>query len=334
MPVTIGRRALVSALGGAAAAWPLAARAQQSERMRRIGVLVGGYAQTDLEGQTRVSAFLNVLQGLGWTDGRNITLEVRWPADDVERAKHDATELVSSSPDVIVVATNPALAELQQLTKAIPIVFAQVSDPIESGFVQGLAHPGGNITGFQNYDPEIGGKWLGLLKEAAPSISRVLMPHDPDSTASVAFVRAAEAVAPSLAVRVNAAGVRDRAEIESAITAFAGEPNGGLIVVPHRIVLSNRDLIIALAARYHLPAIYPFRFFAIAGGLMSYGIDQIEQWRGAARYVDRILRGEKPSELPVQAPTKFELVVNLKVATALGLSIPPALPLRADEVIE
>ncbi len=327
------RREFITLIGGAAA-WPLAVRAQQAERMRRIGVLPGGYAETDPEGQARVAAFLNTLQGLGWTNGRNVRVEMRWPADDVERAKGYAAELVGLVPDVIVVGANPALAELQRLTKAIPTVFAQVSDPIGSGFVDGLARPGGNVTGFQNYDPEIGGKWLGLLKEAAPSVSRVAVPHDPDSPASVAFVRAAEAVAPSLGVQVTAAGVHNRAEIERAITTFAAEPNGGLIVVPQNILLGNRDLIIELAARHRLPAIYPFRFLATAGGLMSYGIDQIEQWRGAARYVDRILRGEKPGELPVQAPTKYDLVINLKTAKALGLTIAPALPLRADEVIE
>ena len=329
----IGRRQFITLIGGAAA-WPLAAGAQEPGGMRRIGVLAGGYAQNNSEGQTRVAAFLNALQGLGWSDRRNVRLEIRWPADDVERAKRYAAELVSLAPDVIVVATNPALSELGGLTRAIPIVFAQVSDPIGSGFVDGLARPGGNITGFQNYEPEIGGKWLGLLKEAVPGMSRVAVPHDPDSTASVAFVRAAAAVAPSLGVQVTAAGVHGRAEFQRAIATFAAKANGGLILVPQNVLPGNRDLIVELAARHRLPAIYPFRFFATAGGLMSYGIDQTEQWQGAARYVDRILRGEKPRELPVQAPTKFELVINLKTARALGLTIPPALPLRADEVIE
>jgi putative tryptophan/tyrosine transport system substrate-binding protein len=302
--------------------------------MRRIGVLAGGYAQIDPEGQARVAAFLNALQELGWTDGRNIRLEVRWPGDDVERTQHDAAELVGLAPEAIVVATNPALAKLLLLTKAIPIVFAQVSDPIGSGFVHGLARPGGNVTGFQNYDPEIGGKWLELLKEAAPSVNRAVVPHDPDSPASVAFARAAEAVAPSLGVQVITAGVHDRAELERVITTFSAEGNGGLIVAPQSIVPVNRDLIIELAARHRLPAIYPFRYFATAGGLMSYGIDQIEQWRGAAQYVDRILRGEKPADLPVQAPTKYQLAINLKTAKTLGLDVPPSVLAIADEVIE
>jgi putative ABC transport system substrate-binding protein len=242
--------------------------------------------------------------------------------------------LVRSAPDVIVVSANPAVAELHRLTSTIPIVFTQVSDPVDSGFVAGLAQPGGNITGFQNFEPAMGGKWLGVLKEAMPNLSRVAVLHGSDSAANVALLRAAEAVAPSLGVAVTALDIHERGEIERLIAAIASQPNGGLIVIPHPDTVTNRGSIIILAARYRLPAIYPFRYFAAEGGLMSYGPDQIDQWRGAASYVDRILRGEKPGELPVQAPTKYELVINLKTAKALGLNIPPAFPLRADEVIE
>jgi putative ABC transport system substrate-binding protein len=235
---------------------------------------------------------------------------------------------------VIVVLGNQVLAELRRLTSTIPIVFVQISDPVGSGFVTSLARPGGNITGFQNFEATMGGKWLGLLKEAAPNLSRAAVLFGSDTAANVAFLRAAEAVALSLGVRVTPVDVNAGGEVERAIATFAGEPEGGLVVLPHVSNLANRASIIILAARHRLPAIYPLRFFAVDGGLMSYGIDQIDQWRGAATYVDRILRGEKPGDLPVQAPTKFELVINLKTARAIGLHVPPAFPLRADEVIE
>jgi putative tryptophan/tyrosine transport system substrate-binding protein len=328
------RRAFIALLGGAAAAWPLVARAQQAERMRRIGVLVASYAETDREGQARVAAFLDTFRRLGWSDGRNVRIDLRGGAGDAGRSKIFAAELVRFAPDVIVVASNPALAELQRLTHTIPIVFAQVSDPVGSGFVAGIARPGGNITGFQNFEPTMGGKWLGVLKEAAPNLSRAAVLFGSDNAANVAFLRAAEAVAPSLGVQVTAVDIHADAQIERVIATFAGQPDGGLIAFPHPNNTANRASIITLAARHRLPAIYPFRYFATEGGLMSYGIDQIDQWRGAATYVDRILRGEKPGDLPVQAPTKFELVINLKTAKAIGLHIPPAFPLRADEVIE
>jgi putative ABC transport system substrate-binding protein len=327
------RRGFITLLGGAAA-WPLAARAQQPDQMRRIGVLIGTYAQTDREGQARIAVFLDTFQRLGWGDGRNVRIDYRWGAGDVDRSKAFAAELVRSAPDVIVAVNNSTLAELQRLTRTIPIVFIQVSDPVGSGFVAGLARPGGNITGFQNFEPTMGGKWLGVLKEAAPNLSRAAVLFGSDTAVNVAYLRAAEAVAPSLGVTVAPIEVHADAEIERAIVSFAGQPDGGLVALPHPHTTANRASIIILAARYRLPAIYPFRFFAIEGGLMSYGIEQIDQWRGAAAYVDRILRGEKPGELPVQAPTKFELVVNLKTARAIGLHIPPAFPLRADEVIE
>jgi putative tryptophan/tyrosine transport system substrate-binding protein len=327
------RRDFITLLGGTAAAWPLAARAQRPT-VPVIGFLNSSYAQTDREGQARVAAFLDTLQRLGWTDGRNVRIEYRWDAGDAERAKVSAAELVHSAPNVIVAVTGLALAELHPLTSTIPIVFTQVGDPVGSSFVAGLARPGGNITGFQGNDPAMGGKWLEVLKEAAPNLSRVAVLFGSDSANNIAYLRATETVGPALGVTVKAIDVHAGGEIEGAIATIASQPDGGLIVVPNPSIVANRASIILLAARYRLPAIYPFRYFATEGGLLSYGPDQIDQWRGAASYVDRILRGEKPGDLPVQAPTKFELVVNMKTAKALGLSIPPAFPLRADVVIE
>jgi putative tryptophan/tyrosine transport system substrate-binding protein len=327
------RREFITLVGGAAASWPLAAGAQQRERMRRIGVLMGNYSQTDREGQARVAAFLDTLQKLGWTDGRNIAIEYRWDAGDAERGKASAAELVRAAPEVITGVSVPALAELQRLTSTIPIVFAQVSDPVEAGFVTNLAHPGGNITGFTNFESAMGGKWLGILKEATPNIRRVAVLFGSDLVANVAFLRAAEAVAPTLGVNVIGVDVRDGVE-RNAIATFASQPDGGLIVVPHLKTVADRVSIIILAARHRLPAVYPYRYFAAEGGLMSYGPDQIDQWRSVAIYVDRILRGENPGELPVQAPTKFELVINLKIAKALDITIAPSLLATADEVIE
>jgi putative tryptophan/tyrosine transport system substrate-binding protein len=328
------RREFITLLGGAAAVWPLAARAQQAERVRRIGVLVAAYTQTDREGQARVAAFLDTLQKLGWANGRNVQVEYRWAAGDADRGKTFATELVRSTPDVLIANGNPLLIELHRLTSTIPIIFTQVSDPVGSGIVAGLARPGGNITGFTNFEPEMGGKWVELLKEAAPSMSRVAVVYGSDSRATVALLHAAEAVAPALAVEVTAIDLHDGAEIERAIAEFASRPNGGLIVTPYPGAVANRASVIVLAARHRLPAVYPFRYFATEGGLMSYGPDQIEQWRGAAVYVDRILRGEKPGDLPVQAPTKFELVVNMKTAKVVDVDVPTTLSARADEVIE
>ena len=269
---------------------------------------------------------------LGWADGRNVRIEYHWGAGTADRGMAAAAELVRSAPDVILVASNAPLAEVRRLTSTIPIVFTQISDPVGSGFIGGLARPGGNITGFQNFEPAMGGKWLGVLKEAAPNMSRAAALSASDTAANEAFVRAAEAVAPSLGIKLAAIDVSD--DVDRAVAAFASEPDGGLLVLPNPYVAVNREAVIALAARHRLPAVYPFRFFAVAGGLMSYGIDQVDQWRRAAGYVDRILRGEKPSDLPVQAPTKFDLVINLKTAKAIGLNVPPAFPLRADEVIE
>jgi putative tryptophan/tyrosine transport system substrate-binding protein len=326
------RRKFIALLGGAAA-WPLAARAQQPDRIRRIGVLLV-YAETDRENQARIAAFREALQRLGWTEGRNVRIEYRSSAGDPAREKAASAELVRSEPDVIVATGTRALAEVQRLTSTIPIVFTQVSDPVGAGFVASLARPGGNTTGFQIFETAIGGKWLGLLKEVAPNMRRVAVLFGSDLGVDVAFLRAAEAVASSLDVEVTAVDISGGVQIERAISTFAGQPDGGLIVVPHPAIVADRASIILSAARHRLPAIYPYRYFAIDGGLLAYGPDQVEQWRWAASYVDRILRGEKPGELPVQAPTKYELVINLKTARVIGLTIPPGLPLRADEVIE
>jgi putative tryptophan/tyrosine transport system substrate-binding protein len=328
------RRQFIVLLSGAAAGWPLAARAQQPERMRRVGVLLAAYTQSDGAGQARIDAFRKGLQGLGWTNDRNVRCDYRWGDGSANRGKALAAELVQSAPDAIVVAGDPALTELQRLTKAIPIIFTQVSDPVDSGFVASLARPGGNITGFQNFEPEIGGKWLGVLLEAAPRLRRFGALVIPGTAPHVVFLHAAGVAAASLGVALMVANVQDIGEIERAIAAFGSEPDTGLIVFPHPLTIANRALIYSLAARHRLPAIYPYKYLATDGGLLSYGPDQVDQWHGAATYVDRILRGERPSDLPVQAPTKYETVINLRTAKALGLNIPPTLLATADEVIE
>jgi putative tryptophan/tyrosine transport system substrate-binding protein len=327
------RRKFITLIGGAAAAWPLAARTQQAERVRRIGMLIP-FSENDPETQARLAAFKQQLQKLGWAEGRNLRIDYRFAGDNIERIRIGAEELVAVAPDVIVVYANPAVAALRQATRVMPVVFAQVSDPVGSGFVTSLARPGGNITGFQNFETEIGGKWLEVLKQIAPAVRRVAVVHGPDIAVNVAFLHAAEAASTPLGITVTAAGVRSGDDIESTLAAFAREPNGGLIVAPSPINLTNRELIIASAAQLGLPAIYPYSYFTKIGGLASYGFDQIEQSRGAASYVDRILKGEKPADLPVQAPTKYELIINLKTARALGLTVPQALQASADEVIE
>jgi putative ABC transport system substrate-binding protein len=327
------RRKFITLLGGAAAAWPLAARAQNRDRVRRIGVIMN-YAEIDLEGQDRFSALRERLHKLGWTEGSNIQTEVRWAAGKTDRMQAYATELVSLPADVIVVNSTPLLAVLKQLTRTIPIVFAQVADPIGSGFVGSYARPGENITGFTDFDTSIAEKWMEVLKEAAPFVNRVTVLLDPKQMNHDAFLRVIESTAPSFKIQVSEAGVRDRAEIEQAITALAGQVDRGLVVLPGPVNNTLRNSIIPLAARYHLPAIYPFKYYVRDGGFLYYGIDQVDQWPRAAGYVDRILRGEKTSELPVQAPIKFELAINLKTAKALGLEVPPMLIARADDVIE
>jgi ABC-type uncharacterized transport system substrate-binding protein len=326
------RREFITLLGSVTAMWPLAARAQQSDRVRRIGVLMG-FAENDEVWQVYLAAFRQRLQALGWTDGRNVRIDYRFTGENTERIRIAAEELVAVAPDVIFVSTNPAVSALMQSTRTIPIVFTWVSDSVGSRFVASLARPGGNVTGFHNFEPALGGKWLGVLKQVAPRVRRAAVVHVPEIAANVAFLHVAEAASASLGMTVTAAGVRDAADIERVLTAFAREPNGGLIVTPSPLTATRRELIIALAASLGLPAIYPFRFYSASGGLVSYGIDQMEQVREAASYVDRILRGANPGELPVQLPTKYELVINLKTAKALGLTIPQSLLLRADEVI-
>jgi putative tryptophan/tyrosine transport system substrate-binding protein len=330
----MNRREFITLLGGAAAAWPLTARAQQGERIRRVGVLLAAYTEADRAGQARIAAFRNALQQLGWNEGRNVQLDYRWSGGSVANAGTLAADLMRSAPDVIVVAGDPALTQLNRLPGAIPIVFTQVSEAVDSGFVASLAQPGGNITGFQNFEPAMGGKWLSVLKEIAPGMKRAGALFSADAAPHASFLSAAQSAAAALGVTVTVLGIRDRDEIESAISTFGAEPAGGLLVFPHPSTIANRAAIQALAARHRLPAIYPYRYFAADGGLISYGPDQIDQWRGAARYVDRILKGEKPANLPVQAPTRFETAINLKTAEALGIAVPASLLARADEVIE
>jgi len=326
------RREFIKLLGGAAATWPLAARGQQGERMRRIGVLLNA-AAVDSNYQSWFEAFLQELQELGWSDGRNLRIDTRWAtADDIR--KH-AAELVALAPDVLVAGTGTAtVAPLLQATRTIPIVFAIVIDPVGAGFVASLAKPGGNATGFTVYEYSMSGKWLELLKEIAPNVTRVAVLRDPAIASGIGQFGAVQIVAPSLGVVLSPVDVRDAGEIERAIAAFASGLNGGLIVTASPLAGVHRNLIATLAARHKLPAIYPARFYATAGGLISYGPDYPDQFRRAAGYVDRILKGEKPAELPVQTPTKYELVINLKTAKALGLAMPPAVLGRADEVIE
>jgi putative ABC transport system substrate-binding protein len=327
------RREFITLLGSAAAAWPLAARAQQPERMRRIGVLMP-YAENDPEAQTRLTAFRNAFLPLGWTEGRNVRIEVRWAGVNFERGKDYAAELIALAPDVILCATNYAVAELSHLTRTVPIVFVLVSDPVGSGFVSSVRRPDGNITGFTTFELTMGGKWLQILNEIAPRVSRVAVLLLPEAASNIAMWRAAEAAGPSLGVQVSAAGVHDGIEIEHAIAKLASQSDGGLVALPNAATLGHRDLISELAARHRLPTIYPFRYFAASGGLISYGVDATEPWRRAAEYIDRILKSAKPGDLPVQAPTKFELVINLKTAKVLGLTVPSSLLARADEVIE
>ena len=327
------RREFITLLGGAAAAWPLAARAQQPERMRRIGVLTNLVAD-DPEAQARVGAFLQGLQELGWAVGRNMRIEYRWGAGDADRTRGYAAELVALAPDVILTSGASALAPLLQATRSVPVVFAQVPDPVGAGFVNSLARPGGNTTGFITYEYGLSGKWLELLTQIAPSVTRAAVIRDPAVSAGTGQWGAIQAVAPSVRVLVSPVNVRDAGEIERDVAAFAHGSNSGLIVTASALAIRHRNLIVTLAARHRLPAVYYQRGFVTGGGLISYGPDFIDQYRRAAGYVDRILKGEKPSELPVQAPTKYELVINLKTAKALGLDVPQSLLARADEVIE
>src|SRR6266550_2584775 len=326
------RREFITLLGGAAA-WPLAARAQ--ERVRRIGVLMG-YAESDWDAQGKIAAFREGLQKLGWAEGRNIRIDTRWPIPaDVESMQRFAKELVALQPDLILSHITPTTAALLQQTRTIPIVFATVADPVGSGFVASFPRPGGNVTGFVVFEASLAGKWPELLKEIAPRVNRIAFLFNP-ATATYAefYLNPFKAAAASFAVKAIAAPVRDRSELESVVSAQAREPNGGLIVMPDSFTDLHRAEITSLAARYRLPAVYPRRIFTEVGGLLSYGIDQLDNFRLAATYADRILKGEKPADLPVQAPTRYELVINLKTAKALGLDVPVHLQQRADEVIE
>ena len=327
------RREFITLLGGAAVAGlPLAARAQQGAPMRRVGVLMP-YPEGDAEGQASVAALQRGLQDLGWTEGRNIRFDIRWAGGNPDKARAFAKELIGMTPDVIVPSSNQITSILQQETRTIPIVFVLVGDPVGSGYVASMAQPGGNLTGFAVLENAIAGKWLEILNQIAPQVSRVGFILHPETPANVGLLRAAEAAAPS-GVKVIALGVHNAPEIERAVTAFAAETNGGLIAAPHAITFANRDLIVELAARYRLPAVYAFRIFATRGGLVSYGTNPFEMFRQGASYVDRILKGAKPADLPAQFPTKYELVINLKTAKPLDLTVPSQLLSRADEVIE
>ena len=310
------RRDFIPLLGGVAA-WPLAVRAQPRERVRRIGVFMPG-AAVDAEFQARNAAFLQGLGELGWAVGRNVRIDYCWGAGDPDRIRACAAEIVGLAPEAILGASTPVLAALRKETQTIPVVFTGISDPVGGGFVASLTRPGGNLTGFANFEPEVGGKWLQELKQVAPSVNRVAFILNPQNASWASLFRALDAVAPTFGVTASAIHVRDATEIERAITEFGGQPNGGLIVQPDGITTAHRQLIIELAAKLSLPAVYPFRYFVTDGGLMAYGVNNVDQFRSAASYIDRILRGAKPGELPVQAPTKFELIINLKTANALG----------------
>ncbi len=327
------RREFITLLGGWAVTWPLAARAQQGERVRRVGALLPATVD-DSEYPVLVNAFVQRLQQLGWTEGRNVRIDTRWAGGGADTNRRFAEELVALAPDVIVAAGNTSAGPLLQATRAIPIVFTVVPDPVGAGLVDSLARPGGNATGFTSFSYDIGGKWLELLKEIAPRVTRVAVIRDSNITAGVGQWSAVQTAAPSFGVEASPINLRDAAELERAISTFARLPNGGLIVTSSGLAINLRDMIVTQAAKYRLPTVYYSRGFVSAGGLMSYGSDRVDQFRRAADYVDRILKGEKPADLPVQAPTKYELAINLKTAKALGLTVPPTLLALADEVIE
>jgi putative tryptophan/tyrosine transport system substrate-binding protein len=327
------RRQFITFLGGAAAAWPLAVRAQQPERMRRIGILLATTAD-DVEFQAWVGAFLQALALLGWTIGHNVRIDTRWAGANAGEIRRHATELAALAPDVILAHGASTVGPLLQATRTVPVVFPIVSDPVAQGYVDSMARPGGNATGFTSFDWSVCAKWLELLKQTAPGVTRAAVLRDATQGSGSSQFGVIQAAAPSLGVEVKPVNMRDAEEIERGITAFARSPGGGLIVAAGPAATRHRDLIVKLAARHKLPAVYYERFFVAGGGLISYGSDFIDQYRRAAGYVDRILKGEKPADLPVQAPTKYELVINLKTAKALGLTIPPSVLARADEVIE
>ena len=327
------RREFIRALGGVAS-WPLAALAQQPERLKRIGVLMD-FEASEPEGQARKAAFSQRLQHLGWAEGNNVQIDTRWAGDDADRERSYSAELVALTPDVILASASPSIAALQRVTHTVPIVFAIVIDPVGAGFVSSLARPGGNTTGFSAFEYSLSGKWLELLKELAPSVARIAVLRDPTQAAGIGQFAAIQAMAPpSFGMELRPIDVRDLAEIERGVTALASKPNGGLIVTASTYAVKHRDLIISLATRFRLPNVYPFRYWPADGGLASYGPNPTDNYARAADYVDRILKGAKPADLPVQAPTKYELVVNLKTAKGLGLTITPSLLATADKVIE
>ena len=335
MASQIERRKFLATLLGGAAAWPLAARAQSGERaLRRIGVLTAATPADDPDGRARLSAFLQVLQKLGWTDGGNVRLDYRWGLGDPNNIRKYAAELVALAPDVIVSVGTNSMGPLLQATRTVPIVFVSVADPVGAGFVDSLARPGGNATGFIQYEYSLSGKWLELLKQIAPGVTRAAVLRDPTATSGIGQFAVIQSVAPSVGVEVSPINLRDAGEIERAVAAFARSSNGGLIVTSGAGAVLHRELIIRLAASYKLPAVYYRRYFVTSGGLIAYGFDLVDQYRLAAGYVDRILKGATPADLPVQVPARYELVINLKTAKALGLEIPATVIARADEVID
>jgi putative ABC transport system substrate-binding protein len=329
----VKRRAFITLLGGAIATWPVVGRAEQGGPTRRIGLLTG-LAEDDPEMQARLTGFRQGLERLGWSDGGNVRIHYRFAAASAEQARVLAKELVALQPDVILAHSDPISTALQRESRAIPIVFVGISDPVAAGFVASLPRPGGNFTGLMQFEASITGKWLAMLKEIAPRLARAALVKNTKTNDYEHFMRAAEGVAPSLAIELVPSHVEKPADIARAIESFARVPDGGLVVLPDPTTFVHRDLIIALAAQYRLPAVYSGRYSVVAGGLMSYGINRVDEFRQAASYVDRILRGDKPADLPVQAPTKFETIINLKTAKALGLDVPPSVLVRADEVIE
>jgi putative ABC transport system substrate-binding protein len=327
------RREFITFLGYAAAAWPLAARAQRADKTWKIGMIMG-FPESDPQARPRANAFLAALKELGWNDGGNIKIEYRWAAGEAGRIRAAAADLVAQAPDIIVANGSEVTSAVKSYTRAIPIVFVQVSDPVGLGVVESLAHPGGNVTGLTHFEYSVSEKWLQLLKEIAPSVSRVTVLLNSANPAANGHYRAIEAVARPLAVQKRLADVKTAAEIEDAISSLTSEPNGGLIVLPDNVTLIHRDRIVAAAARHGLPAMYPYRYFVTAGGLVCYGVDVIDLFKRAAIYVDRIIKGTKPADLPVQGPIKFDWVINLKTAKALGLTIAPTVLARADEIID
>jgi putative ABC transport system substrate-binding protein len=328
----VKRRDFITLFGGAAG-WPFLARAQQRERMPLVGVLVP-FAESDRQGQARVTAFRQRMSQLGWAEGRNIRFDYRWSGGEADRARGYAAELVALAPAAIVANGTPLVVALQQVTRTVPIVFTGVSDPIDAGFIESLARPGGNITGFTTFEYAIAGKWLEIMVEIVPDTKRIMVILNRRNATSIGLLGAMETAAGALRLELTAADVQGAADIERAIDGFAGRASAGVVVLPDNLTVVHHRLIITLVAGRHMPAIYPVPFFAAAGGLIAYGVDIADQFRSAASYVDRILKGEKPADLPVQAPTKYELVINLKTAKALGLDVPPTLLARADEVIE